>query len=111
MQQWREVPHAHGGAFLAQGATGRWWFPPLSAHLLGVAVDDATLDPALFRQEIPLYADKTKKVRSVATPARSVRPEERAGFHVCRHASGLFEAERCLGVTVRAAVIRLPNFG
>jgi len=32
------------------GATGRWWSPPLSAHLLCAAVADATLDPALFRK-------------------------------------------------------------
>ena len=34
---------------LAWGATGRWWSLPLSAHLLCVAVADATLDHGLFR--------------------------------------------------------------
>ena len=33
------------------GATGRWWSLPSSAHLLCVAVADATLDPVLFRPE------------------------------------------------------------
>ena len=48
-------------------ATGRWWSLPLSAHLLCVAVVDATLDPGLFRPEILLYPSKKKK--SHATPS------------------------------------------
>ena len=42
---------AHMWWRLAWGPTGRWWSLPSSAHLLCVAVADATLDPALFRPE------------------------------------------------------------
>jgi len=43
---------AHTWWHLAWSSTGRWWSPPLSVHLLYVAVADATLDPGLFRPEI-----------------------------------------------------------
>jgi len=46
-----EVPHTHGGALLR----GLLWSPPSSAHLQCMAVADATLEPALFRPEMPLH--------------------------------------------------------
>ena len=51
---------AHTWWRLAWGATGRWWFPLLSAHLLCVAVANATLDPGLLRPETHYVTDKKK---------------------------------------------------
>ena len=41
---------AHTWWHLAWSSTGRWWSPPMSVHLLCIAVADATLDPGLFRR-------------------------------------------------------------
>ena len=54
------MPHTHGGNLL-----GGPWSPPLSAHLLCMAVADATQDPALFRPDMLLYPNKQKASQKI----------------------------------------------